>query len=128
MGTKRAGPADAIVGRTIRMLRLARHMSQAELATQLGVSFQQIQKYEKGANRAGTGRLVQLAQALDVPVGALLQGLEGIDRKTPQRDDPIALLSNGHAMRLARAFSEISGKRTRLALVELAEKIASEGK
>jgi len=64
---------------------------------------------------------------LDVPVGALLQGLEGIDRKTPQRDDPIALLSNGHAMRLARAFSEISGKRTRLALVELAEKIAAEG-
>jgi transcriptional regulator with XRE-family HTH domain len=126
MGTKRAGPVDAMVGRRIRARRLAKGVTQMELAKQLGVSFQQIQKYENGMNRIGAGRLVQIAQALGVPLDALFLGLDGVSRKTAQGDDPLALLSNGHAMRLAQAFSKILDKRIRLALVTLAEEIASE--
>ena len=75
MGTKRAGPVDAIVGRRIRTRRLLLGITQTRLAQHLGVSFQQVQKYENGANRVGAGRLVAIAQVLGIPVDGLLQGL-----------------------------------------------------
>jgi transcriptional regulator with XRE-family HTH domain len=128
MGTKRAGPIDAVVGRTIRALRLSKDISQCALGRRLGVSFQQIQKYENGSNRVGAGRLVQIAMALDVPVEALLQGVPTTKRKARQDDDPLALLSTGQAMRLARAFSKIADGRIRIALVGLAEGIVSQGR
>jgi transcriptional regulator with XRE-family HTH domain len=126
VGSKRAGPIDAIVGRTIRALRLSKGMSQGTLGRRLGVSFQQIQKYENGTNRVGAGRLAQIAMALDVPMEALLQGVQAIKRRSRPGDDPLALLSSGQAMRLARAFSKIGDGRIRIALVSLAEGIASE--
>ena len=128
MGTKRAGPMDAVVGRTIRALRLSKGISQGALGRRLGVSFQQVQKYENGTNRVGAGRLAQIALALDVPMGALLQGVQTTRRKAKPDDDPLALLSSGQAMRLARAFSRIADGRIRIALVSLAEGIAAEGR
>ena len=128
MGTKRAGPIDAVVGRTIRALRLSKGISQGALGRRLGVSFQQIQKYENGSNRVGAGRLVQIAMALDVPMEALLQGVPTTKRKARQDDDPLALLSTGQAMRLARAFSKIADGRIRIALVDWAEGIVSQGR
>ena len=128
MGSKRAGPIDAVVGRTIRALRLSKGISQGALGTRLGVSFQQIQKYENGSNRVGAGRLAQIAVALDVPMEALLQGVQAVKRRVRQDDDPLALLSSGQAMRLARAFSRIGDGRIRVALVSLAEGIASYGR
>ena len=125
MGTKRAGPVDAIVGRRIRTRRLLLGITQTQLAQQLGVSFQQVQKYENGANRVGAGRLVQIAQILGVPVDALLQGLTAPIRKTVQVDDPFVLLSTGAAVRLAQAFSQISDRQIRNALVSLAEGIVA---
>jgi transcriptional regulator with XRE-family HTH domain len=125
VGIKRAGPVDAMVGRTIRMLRLSKGVSQGALGKSLGVSFQQVQKYENGANRVGAGRLIQIAVALEVPVDTLLQGAETIKRKLRQSDDPVALLSSGQAMRMAKAFSQISDNRIRVALVGLAEGIVS---
>ena len=125
MGTKRAGPVDAIVGRRIRTRRLLLGVTQTQLAQQLGVSFQQVQKYENGANRVGAGRLVQIAQTLGLPIDTLLQGLNTPSRKTPQADDPFVLLSNGAAVRLAQAFSQISDRQIRNALVSLAEGIAA---
>ncbi|HLH91634.1 MAG TPA: helix-turn-helix transcriptional regulator [Xanthobacteraceae bacterium] len=125
MGTKRAGPVDAIVGRRIRTRRLLLGLTQTQLAQQLGVSFQQVQKYENGANRVGAGRLVQIAQVLGVPIEALLEGLNAPTRKTVQADDPLDLLSNGAAVRLAQAFSQISDRHIRNALVSLAEGIAA---
>jgi transcriptional regulator with XRE-family HTH domain len=125
VGIKRAGPVDAMVGRTIRMLRLSKGVSQGALGKVLGVSFQQVQKYENGSNRVGAGRLIQIAMALEVPVDALLQGAETIKRKLRQGDDPVALLSSGQAMRMAKAFSQISDNRLRVALVGLAEGIVS---
>jgi len=125
VGSKRAGPIDAIVGRTIRALRLSKAVSQGTLGRRLGVSFQQIQKYENGTNRVGAGRLTQIASALDVPLDALLQGVEPGKRNPPAGDDPMALLSSSHAMRLAQAFARISDGEIRGALVSLAEEIAS---
>lgn len=126
MGSKRPGPIDAVVGRTIRALRLSKGISQSTLGRRLGVSFQQIQKYENGTNRIGAGRLAQIAVAFDVPVEALLQGVRTVKRKARPDDDPLALLSSGQAMRLARAFSRIGNSRIRIALVSLAEEIASQ--
>ena len=128
MGSKRAGPIDAVVGRTIRALRLSKGISQGALGRRLGVSFQQIQKYENGSNRVGAGRLAQIAAALDVPMQALLRGVQTTKRKARPDDDPLALLSTGQAMRLARAFSRIANGRIRIALVNLAEGIAARGR
>jgi transcriptional regulator with XRE-family HTH domain len=125
MGTKRAGPVDAIVGRRIRTRRLLLGVTQTQLAQQLGVSFQQVQKYENGANRVGAGRLVQIAQTLGLPIDTLLQGLNTPGRKPVQGDDPFVLLSNGAAVRLAQAFSQISDRQIRNALVSLAEGIVA---
>jgi transcriptional regulator with XRE-family HTH domain len=128
MGSKRAGPIDAIVGRTIRALRLSKSISQGTLGRRLGVSFQQVQKYENGTNRVGAGRLAQIAMALDVPMDALLQGVQAIKRRGRQDDDPLSLLSTNQAMRLARAFSKISDGRIRVAIVSLTEGIAAQGR
>ncbi len=128
VGSQRAGPIDAMVGRTIRALRLSKGISQGALGRRLGVSFQQIQKYENGTNRVGAGRLAQIAMALEVPMESLLQGVQAVKRRARQDDDPLALLSTGQAMRLARAFSKIGDSRIRVALVSLAEGIASQGR
>jgi transcriptional regulator with XRE-family HTH domain len=128
VGSKRAGPIDAVVGRTIRALRLSKGISQGALGRRLGVSFQQVQKYENGTNRVGAGRLAQIALALDVPMGSLLQGVQTTKRKARHDEDPLALLSSGQAMRLARAFSKIADGRIRVALVSLAEGIAAQGR
>jgi len=125
MGTKRAGPVDAIVGRRIRTRRLLLEMTQTELARQLGDSFQQVQKYENGMNRVGAGRLVQIAQVLALPLSELLRGLNAGPRKPIQADDPSDLLSSGHAVRLAQAFAQIPDRQIRLALVSLAEGIVA---
>jgi transcriptional regulator with XRE-family HTH domain len=124
MGTKRAGPIDAIVGRRIRTRRLLLGVTQTQLAQQLGVSFQQVQKYENGMNRVGAGRLVQTAQILGIPIDTLLQGLNAPTRKIVQADDPLELLSTGAAVRLVQAFSQIDDRQIRNALVSLAEGIA----
>ena len=67
-------PVDQIIGQNIRANRLARGLSQAELADRIGVTFQQVQKYETGVNRVGGSRLIQIAKALNVPALALLGG------------------------------------------------------
>ena len=127
MGERRRDAADMLVGRNIRILRQDRRMSQTELGRGIDVTFQQVQKYENGTNRVGAGRLAQIAMALEVPMEALLQGVQAIKRRARADDDPLALLSTGQAMRLARAFSKISDGRIRIALVSLAEGIASQG-
>jgi transcriptional regulator with XRE-family HTH domain len=67
---------DVAVGRNVRVWRMAKGMSQTQLASRLGVTFQQIQKYEVGADRIGTGRLVKVAAILGIPIAALFDGTE----------------------------------------------------
>jgi transcriptional regulator with XRE-family HTH domain len=123
-GKQRGGPVDAVVGRTIRVLRLQRRVSQSALGKTIGVSFQQIQKYENGSNRVGASRLVQIAQALQVPLDSLFQRVDGARPRKDVVEDPLALLSDGQTMRVARAFSGISNSRIRVAIVMLVETIA----
>src|SRR3954469_12919070 len=65
---RRADLRDAEVGRRVRSRRLECRLSQTQLAEKIGVTFQQVQKYEKGVNRIGAGRLQRIGEALDVPI------------------------------------------------------------
>src|ERR1700720_2880741 len=120
---KRPSSIDVAVGRNVRMWRLAKGLSQAQLAHRLGVTFQQVQKYETGGNRIPTGRLVKLAAILGVPIAALFEGTSGTD---PSRS-LLALVSDSRSFRLAHAFAAIKDNAFRLSLVNLVEKIAASG-
>ena len=117
---KRPSSIDIAVGRNVRIWRMAKGLSQAQLAHRLGVTFQQVQKYEVGSNRIGTGRLVKLAAILGVPIAALFDGTEAADAARSLR----ALIADKRAFRLARAFAAIGNTTLRLSLVNLVEQIA----
>lgn len=109
------------VGRNVRFWRMAKGLSQQELAKRLRVTFQQVQKYETGANRVGTGRLVKIAAVLGVPIAALFEGTSAAD---PSRK-LLALVSDSRSFRLAHAFAAIENTTFRLTLVALVEKLAA---
>ena len=75
MAGRRPDRTDVAVGLRIRAFRKDANLSQTELADQVGVTFQQVQKYENGTNRIGSGRLFNIARALDVPITAFFDGL-----------------------------------------------------
>ena len=128
MSVKRPDPVDIEVGHRIRIERLARGLSQTALANQLGVTFQQVQKYEKGVNRVGAGRLTKIAEVLGVPVGAFFSGkemLEGEPGKTGDEPSPLKLLTVAGAFRLLRAYAEIEDANLRRSIVDLVEQITS---
>jgi transcriptional regulator with XRE-family HTH domain len=112
---------DVAVGRNVISWRIARGMSRKQLANRLGVSFQQVEKYETGGNRITPGRLVKIAAALGVPISALF---EGTGRADPSQS-LLALLSDSRSFRLARAFAAIKHRTARLSLVNLVENIAT---
>ncbi len=74
MSTKAPNPVDKYVGSRVRMRRIMLGMSQEKLGEKLGLTFQQIQKYEKGTNRVGASRLQQISEILQVPVSFLFDG------------------------------------------------------
>ena len=117
-------PVDRIIGQNIRANRLAQGLSQGELADQIGVTFQQVQKYETGANRVGGSRLIQVAKALNVPALALLEGAEV--ESLHLRSELPGLIVNQHAIRMLRALSKIKPNSSVRALVTLAEAMAAE--
>jgi len=123
MPTRRADANDAVVGHNIKVERLAQHLSQSALAERIGVTFQQVQKYEKGVNRVGAGRLVRISAALGVPVMTLLAGVSGVTRKA-DKPSPAALIAHPHPLRLVQAFAAINDKGVRRSLVTLTEGIA----
>lgn len=120
MQGRHSNAIDQIIGRNIQLLRLQRKMSQTELARGIGVTFQQVQKYERGSNRVGAGRLLNIAATLGVPVNMLFNGVDH-----PQTDDaapsPTALLADPYALRLAQAFSGLKQRNLRRSVVELVE-------
>jgi transcriptional regulator with XRE-family HTH domain len=122
MQQKRAQKIDRVIGRNIRIHRLAKKMSQTELGDHLGVSFQQVQKYENGTNRVGSGRLYQIAAVLGLHVSTLFKGGE----RAGKGGDPglLDLLAQPQSVRLIRAFSKIDDTIVRRSLVQLAEKFA----
>jgi transcriptional regulator with XRE-family HTH domain len=119
---KRAQKIDKLIGRNIRIHRLSRKMSQTDLGDQLGVSFQQVQKYENGANRVGSGRLYQIAAVLGMHVSTFFKGGETAEREHPGDSGLLDLLTEPQSVRLIRAFSKIGDATVRRCLVQLAEK------
>jgi len=111
---------DVTVGRNVRIWRMTKGLSQAQLAERLGITFQQLQKYECGANRMSTGRLVATATILVVPISTLFEGTNAAE---PSRS-LLALVSDSRSFRLAHAFAAITDNRCRVSLVNMVEKIA----
>jgi transcriptional regulator with XRE-family HTH domain len=122
MAVRKSGPLDAMVGAKIRMFRINRGMSQTVLAERVGVSFQQVQKYEKGANRVGASRLSQIASVLGIAVGELFESpLE----KIATSNSPVHLLAEPGALRVLKAYLR-TNSRVRLAIARLLESIADQ--
>ena len=122
MSAKSPDGIDRLVGRNIRIQRMAKGLSQTDLAAQLGVSFQQVQKYERGTNRIGAGRLMRIAAALDVSVLTLFEGIEGAHG--PDGASPQALLAQPLHLSLVQAFSRVEDGEVRRALVSLVRHMA----
>jgi transcriptional regulator with XRE-family HTH domain len=122
---RRSDHRDTEVGRRVRTQRLTKGMSQTELGTKIGVTFQQVQKYENGVNRIGAGRLSRIAEVLEVPVTFFFPD-DSAASSAPlhQEDSPFALLSTAGAIQLVRAYSRIRDGRARHSLVEIAEHMA----
>ena len=118
---RRAGVEDIEIGRKIRTLRLERGLSQSRLANGIGLSFQQLQKYESGANRVSAGRLQKIAELLGVPV-TVFYGVTGLRvKKNEERDDAFVYLQARGAVRVARAYAGISSRATKNALLVVVE-------
>lgn len=117
-------PVDLHVGRRLRQLRRQRGLTQARLAERLDLTFQQIQKYERGANRISASKLFDAAQVLEVAVAELFDGLDVIAaHPVPDPLRALALLPEGDA--LAQAFSRIGEAELRRALVRIVERLAA---
>ena len=122
MPTRKTGPLDAMVGARISMLRVNRGMSQAMLAERIGVTFQQVRKYERGADRVGARRLSQIASVLGVSVGELFESSEAA---SPGLNSPLRLLAEPGALRVLKAYARTTSPRVRLCVAKLVESIAS---
>jgi transcriptional regulator with XRE-family HTH domain len=118
---RRAGAEDVEIGRKIRALRLQRGLSQSGLADGIGLTFQQVQKYEKGTNRVSAGRLQKIADMLNIPVTFFYAGMGVQGKKRDPSATGLAFLQTKGAVRLVRAYSEIPSRTTKYALVMLAE-------
>jgi transcriptional regulator with XRE-family HTH domain len=127
MGVKSPDEVDTQVGQRIRVLRQEAKLSQTSLAEHLGVTFQQVQKYEKGVNRVGAGRLTRIADVLGVSVGRLLGTQEDamVTRKgAAGKPSPLSLLTAPGALRLLRAYAKIQDGQMRRSIVATVERIA----
>lgn len=113
-------PVDVAVGARIRLCRQGLHLTQTVLAHALGVTFQQVQKYERGTNRVSASMLVKIAARLETTVAALV----GEDETLPVEPETYACLAVASAPRLIAAYSEIEDENLRSALVTLATWLA----
>ena len=129
MAKKAPNPTDRHVGARVRMRRMMLSMSQEKLGDALGLTFQQVQKYEKGANRIGAARLQQIAHILQVPVpfffddAPRIAGYSEKGAKTPSPSYVSGLLAESDGLKLVKAFMQISDAQLRRCLVRLVEEI-----
>ena len=129
---RRAGADDLEIGRKIRALRLERGLSQSDLAGGIGLTFQQVQKYEKGTNRVAAGRLQRIADMLNVPVTFFYGGMSTrANPKTKRQgggDPDFSFMQTRGAVRIMRAYAGIGSRSTKYALVVLAESLRDQEK
>ena len=134
MSTKAPNPVDKYVGSRVRMRRIMLGMSQEKLGEALGLTFQQVQKYEKGTNRVGASRIQQISEILQVPVSFLFEGspVTGIARTEGLSEAPSPgyvsdFLATSEGLALIRAFTRISDAKLRRSIVNMVEQIAARG-
>jgi transcriptional regulator with XRE-family HTH domain len=123
-------PTDKHVGSRARMRRLVLDISQTEVAEGLGLTFQQVQKYEKGMDRVGPSRLQHLSQILRVPVAFFFEGLPVAPEETAMTAESLSyvnqFLATTEGLALAKSFIRIQAPKLRHSIVLLVEQIASE--
>ena len=124
-------PIDVYVGSRVRLQRMIRKVSQEKLGEMLKLTFQQVQKYEKGTNRISASRLYQIAAFLDVPIEFFFEGAEFAEfskAKDGENDDRtgevMAFVKSTEGLQLNLAFSKIDDDNTRKAFVELVKTLA----
>ena len=130
MSTKAPNPVDKYVGSRVRMRRIMLGMSQEKLGEALGLTFQQVQKYEKGTNRVGASRIQQISEILQVPVSFLFEGGPSSSASAENHNEGISpayvsdFLATSEGLALTRAFTRIADAKLRRRIVELVEQIA----
>jgi transcriptional regulator with XRE-family HTH domain len=132
-GSRRANPIDVHVGSRVRLRRMLLGMSQEKLGEHLGLTFQQIQKYEKGINRIGASRLFDLSRVLAVPVQFFYEELPVADgegaagfAERPAESYAVEFLGSREGLELNKAFARISDPRVRRSIVELVRAFAGD--
>jgi transcriptional regulator with XRE-family HTH domain len=124
---RRATSADAEVGRRVRTFRMERELSQTDLAERIGVTFQQVQKYEKGVNRIGAGRLALIASALNQPITAFYSEVKTQSENGGAVADAsmFALVQKRDAVQLLGYFAGIKSRSGRQTIVSMARELAA---
>jgi transcriptional regulator with XRE-family HTH domain len=129
MQKRSPNPIDKHVGSRVRMRRIMLDMSQTTLGDRLGVSFQQVQKYENGMNRIGASRLLHIAEILQVPVAFFFDGVPHVPAVRTSRDplpssDPLTdFMTTRGGIALVKAFMRIRNVQVRRRIVDLVEQI-----
>lgn len=135
-GSRRPNPIDVHVGSRVRFRRMLLGMSQEKLAEKLGLTFQQIQKYEKGINRIGASRLFDLSQVLSVPVQFFYEEAPGNGAEVAQlvpvgfaesgpETSIVEFLKSRDGLELNKAFVRIQDVKARRAIVDLVRSLAN---
>jgi transcriptional regulator with XRE-family HTH domain len=129
---KKPNPIDTHVGSRVRLRRMMLGMSQEKLGEQLGITFQQIQKYEKGTNRIGASRLQHIASVLQVPISFFFEDAPGAQQPNGSSDPKEAVfvagfLSSSEGLQLNRAFARINDPKVRRRVVDLVRVLAGDG-
>lgn len=127
---KQPNPIDMHVGSRIRLRRNMLRLSQEKLGEKLGITFQQVQKYEKGTNRVGASRLQQLAEIMGVHVSFFFedapnaQMAEG-NGENEGENEYLKFCSSAEGIQLMRAFSKISDPKIRLKIIDLTKALSN---
>jgi transcriptional regulator with XRE-family HTH domain len=125
---KQANPIDIQVGNRVRIRRMLIGMSQERLGGLLGLTFQQVQKYEKGVNRIGAGRLFEVARILNVPVDFFYEGVNEATSGANETDGAPVMdfVSSGEGLQLSLAFMKIKDAKVRKRVLDLVKSLAEE--
>ena len=128
---KNPNPIDRHVGSRVRMRRMIVGMSQEKLGEALGLTFQQVQKYEKGTNRIGASRLQQIAKVLGVPIEFFFEGAPHVSSQGVVSSDVAPgyvadFLSTSEGVQLTRAFVRITDPKVRRRLISLVKAMAGD--
>ena len=132
MAGKKPNPVDTHVGSRVRLRRMLLGMSQERLGESMGLTFQQVQKYEKGVNRIGASRLFQISKILDVPVQFFFEEAPhaeaGTSRGMAEADSEtfiLEFLNSREGLELNRAFVKIANSKVRKSVVDLVRALSA---